>query len=190
MILHPPQVYLRIQVSFLSNFDKLSEGQVLLDQWELVVLGPVVDAAVQVYFDQLEHCYLQDLELGVGFELQVLVPDFDLPDLELGCRTLYHVHKLILSIGISWIRGVWSIHLFSNLLPNQNLFEYLTHFNFVLFPSINIKHMSFFSTGKVYMTDFTRISQIQYYCRPLMVKDPSHLRLLSLLLISLLCQHS
>ena len=52
-------------------------------QWKLVVLGPVVVVAVWVYFDQLEHCYLQDLELEVGFRLQVLEPDFDLPDLEL-----------------------------------------------------------------------------------------------------------
>ena len=97
MILHLLQVYLRIQVSFLSNFDKLSEGQVLPDQWELVVLGPVVVAAVQVYFNQLEHCCLPDLELELGFELQVLELDFelqvlkldfDLPNLELDLQDL------------------------------------------------------------------------------------------------------
>ena len=58
----------------------------LLDQWELVVLGPVVVAAVWVYFDQLEHCYLQDLELEVG--LQDLELDFHLPDLELDLQDL------------------------------------------------------------------------------------------------------
>ena len=88
MTLHPLQVYLRIQVSFLSNFDKLSEGQVLPDQWELVVLGLVFIVAAWVYFDQLEHCCLQDVELELGFELQVLELDFDLPDLELDLQDL------------------------------------------------------------------------------------------------------
>ena len=181
---------MRIQVSFLSNFDKLSKGQVLPDQQELGVLGLVVVAVAWGCFDQLEHCYLQDLELEGGFELPVLGPDFELQDLELDLWDLYCIHKLILNIRISWIRGVWSVHLFSNLLPNQSLFECLTHLDFVLFPSVNIKHISFFSTGKIYSTDTTRISQIQYYHRSLMVKKHSHIRLLSLPLISLLCQHS
>ena len=106
--MHPLQVYQRIQVSFLSNFDKLSEGQVLLDQWGLVVLGPVVMEAAQVHFDQLDHCCLQDLEL-----------DFGLQDLKPDLWDLYCIHKLMLSIRISWFRGIRSIHHFSNLLPNQ-----------------------------------------------------------------------
>ena len=155
MILHPLQVYLRIQVSFLSNFGKIHQGQELLDQWELVVQGLFVVAAAQVYFDQLEHCCLQDLELEVG--LQDLELDLNCRSLSLilTCwtlslvyRTLYHIHKLILSIRISWIRGIWSIHLFSNLMPNQNLTECLTHLDFVLYLSININHISFFSTDK------------------------------------------
>ena len=80
MIPHPLQVYLSIQVSFLSNFDKIPEGQAPPDQWGLVVLGPVVVAAAQVHFDQLEHCCLQDLELD--FEQQDLELDFRLQDLE------------------------------------------------------------------------------------------------------------
>ena len=67
----------------------------LPDQWELVVLGPVVVVAVQVYFDQHEHCCLQDFksevelqDLELGFELQVLELDFDLPDLELDLQDL------------------------------------------------------------------------------------------------------
>ena len=45
------------------------------------MLGPVIVAAAQVYFDQLEHCCLQDLELEVG--LQDLELDFELQDPEL-----------------------------------------------------------------------------------------------------------
>ena len=154
------------------------------------MLGPVVVVVTWGCLDQLDHCYLQDLELEVGFEVQVLGPDLNCKALSLVIGTLYHIHKLILSIRISWIRGVWSVHLFSNLLPNQSLSECLTHLDFVLFPSINIKHISFFSTGKIYLRDTTKITQIQYYCRSLMVKNHSHIRLLSLLFISLLCQHS
>ena len=55
----------------------------LPDQWELVVLRPVVVAAAWVYFDQPEHCYLQDLEPELGFELQVLELDFELQVLEI-----------------------------------------------------------------------------------------------------------
>ena len=180
----------------------------LQDQWELVVLGPVVVTDAWVYFDQPEHCYLQDLELDFGFELQDLELDFELQVLELDfelqvlsliltcqtlsliCGTLYCIHKLTLSTRISWIRGIWSIHLFSDLLPNQNLSECLTHLDFALFLSLDIRHISFFSTGKIYLTDITKISQIQYYYRSLMVKNHNHIRLLSLLFISLLCQNS
>ena len=63
-------------------------GRLLLDQRELVVLGPVVVASSWQCFDQPEHCYLQDLEPELGFELQVLKLDFDLPDLELDLQYL------------------------------------------------------------------------------------------------------
>ena len=60
----------------------------LPDQWELVVQGLVVVAAVRVYFDQPEHYCLQDLGLDFGFELQVLEVDFDLLDLKLDLQDL------------------------------------------------------------------------------------------------------
>ena len=98
MILHPLQVYLRIQVSFLSNFGKILEGQALPDQQELVVQGLVeqslldqldwvvlvlvVVEAAQEYFDQLEW----DLKLSFG--LQNLGLDFELQDLELDLQDL------------------------------------------------------------------------------------------------------
>ena len=81
MILHLLQVYLRIQVSFLSNFDKIPERQVPPDQWGLVVQGSVCLEAARVHFDQLEHCCLQDLEFD--FRLQDLELELDLQDLAL-----------------------------------------------------------------------------------------------------------
>ena len=80
MILH--QVYLRIQVSFLPNFDKIPKGQAPPDQWGLAVLRLVVVEAVQVHFEQLGHCCSQDLELlDLELELQDLELDFGLWDL-------------------------------------------------------------------------------------------------------------
>ena len=125
--------------------------------------------------------------LNLRLDCKTLILVLNCRSLSLVCGTLYCIHKLTLSIEISWIRGVWSVHLFSNLLPNQNLSECLTHLDFACFPSINIEHISFFSTGKIYFTDITKISQILYYCRLFMVKNHSHVRLLLLLLISLLC---
>ena len=78
---------LRIQVSFLSSFDKLSGEQALQYLQGLDVLELVVVVAGWVHYDQFE----QDLELE--FEMQELVqrsdlqglePDFDLWDHELG----------------------------------------------------------------------------------------------------------
>ena len=116
----------------------------------------------QVYSDQLKQDHeqefeLQDLELGS--ELQELVPDFDLqdPELVLNCRTLswilysgtlylicgtlYHIHKLILSIWIRWIRGIWSIH------PDLNISEHFPYLKCAnlpymytnLYPSLQVK---------------------------------------------------
>ena len=78
MILHLLQVYLRIQVSFLSNFDKVLEGKAPLDQQGLVVLGLVGVESEQVHFDQLEHCCLQDPELpDLELELRLQELEFD-----------------------------------------------------------------------------------------------------------------
>ena len=49
------------------------------------------------------------------------------------CRTLYHIHKLILSIWISWIRGIWSIH------PNLNISELFLTLSCLYFESMYIK---------------------------------------------------
>ena len=85
MILHLLQAYLRIQVSFPPNFDILPEGLAPQDQWGQVVLGLVVVEAEWVYFDQLGHCCLQDLELpDLELELQDLELDFRLQDPEVG----------------------------------------------------------------------------------------------------------
>ena len=140
------QVYLRIQVSFLSNFDRLPEGQALPYLWGLVALGPVVVVAAWAYFDQLEHCGLQDLNLKLDCRTFSLILNcgtlsliFNCRTSCLICRTLHHIHKLILSIMINLIRGIWSIHPFSNLLPTQIISECLSHLDFVLFPYIYIK---------------------------------------------------
>ena len=141
------------------------------------MLGPVVVEAAWVHFDQLGYCCLQDLELPdleLALELQDLC-------LILGCGTL--------SIRISRVRGIGSIHLFSNLLPNQiylKVFLTLILCYFHIYIYINI---SFFSFGKVYLTDFTKISQIECYSRCLKAKTHSCIRLLSLHLISILYQH-
>ena len=145
------------------------------------MLGPVVVEAEWVHFDQLGHCYLQDLELP-DLELEL-----GLQDLELDCTTLHCIHELILSIRISRGRGIGSMHLFSNLLPNQ---IYLKVFLTLMLCYFHIfKILSFFSFGKIYLTDFTKISQIECYSRFLKAKTHSCIRLLSLHLISILCQH-
>ena len=107
-----------------------------------------------VYFDQLDQDLelkfeLQDLELE--FDLQGLEPDFDLWEPELGfelwnpepdsvlwdpvldCGTLHSIHKLILSIWISGIRGIWSIH------PNLNISEHFPYLKCANFPYMYIK---------------------------------------------------
>ena len=103
--------------------------------------------------------------------------------LSLICATLYCIHKLILSIRISEVRGIGSIHLFPNLLPNQIYLKVFLTLILCYF------HISFFSFGKVYLTDFTKISQIECCGRFLKAKNHSCIRLLSLHLISILCQH-
>ena len=135
MILHLLQVFLRIQVSLLPNFDKLLEGQAPPDQWGLAVLRWVVVEAEQVHFDQLGHCCLQDLELP-DLDLQTL--SLSCQTLSLGCRTLYCIHKLILHIRISGVRDIGSIHLFSNLLPNQIYLKFLSYLDFLLIPYIYV----------------------------------------------------
>ena len=141
MILHLLQVYLRIQVSFLPNIDKLLEGQAPPDQWGLAVLWPVVVEVEWVHFDQLGHCCLQDLELP-DLELEL-----GLQDPELDFRTLHCTNKLILSIRISRIGGIGSIHLFSYLLPNQ---IYLKVFLILILCYFRYRYIniSFFSFGK------------------------------------------
>ena len=49
------------------------------------------------------------------------------------CRTLYHIHKLILNIWISWIRGIWSIH------PNPNISECFPYLKCAFFLCIYTK---------------------------------------------------
>ena len=84
--LHPLQVYLKLQVSSLSSFDKLSGEQALPYQQEPVVLELVVVVAELVNFEQpmWDHVLVPELlELEPDFELQDPEPDLQDPVLHL-----------------------------------------------------------------------------------------------------------
>ena len=162
-----------------TNRDWLCWGQLLwrLHGYILTNLGIVVCRTL--------NCLTLNLSLGCRTLSLIL----ECRTLIFICRTLHCIHKLILSIRISGVRGIGSIHLFSNLLPTQiylKVFLTLILCYFSIYFYINI---SFFSFGKVYLTDFTKISQIECYSRFLKAETHSHIRLLSLHLTSILCQH-
>ena len=83
MILHPLLAYLRIQVSSLSSFDKLSGEWALPYQQGLVVLELVVVVVELVNFDQPPQDFElvpELLEPEQEFDLQGPEPDFELLD--------------------------------------------------------------------------------------------------------------
>ena len=99
----------------------------------------------------------QTLNLSLGCRTVSLI--LGCRTLSLICGTLHCIHKLILSIRISWIRDIGSIHLFSNLLPNQIYLKFFLTLILCLYIYIYI-YISFFSFGKVYSTDYTKITKI------------------------------
>ena len=124
---------------FPIQFDKLSGKWALQYQQGPVVLQLVVVVTELVYSDQPvqdPELEFEQQELEWEFDLQGPEPDFDLQTLKwvlncrtlsLICRTLHCIYDLILSIWISWIRGIWSIH------PDLNISELFLTLNVSIF---------------------------------------------------------